>query len=144
MARGDIGFGAVRTHSYYRRAGSVRIPQLVHGADAGQQQCGDPCGVHGAGDGLDPFQVGVGAESVYATRSAQSVTVGNLDGVHPGGVERGGDADGLGKAVLMAHRMHTVPQRHITEMDHRPAPAYSTIRSAVALAAEVMMSRLPA
>jgi hypothetical protein len=74
--------------------------------------------------------------------------VGHLDRVDPGGVQCPGDARDLVGAVLMTHRVHTVAQRHIADVQgarHAGIPlAWMAMCSAVALAAEVMMSRLPA
>lgn len=56
---GDVGFGAVRAHPHDAGAGAVRIAQVAHGADAGQQQGGAFRTGDSAGDGFDPFQIGV-------------------------------------------------------------------------------------
>jgi hypothetical protein len=61
--------------------------------------------------------IGVGAEAVDTTRSAQPVAVGNLDGIHSGVVERLGDPDGLLDAVLVAHRMHAVAQGDVADVE---------------------------
>ena len=77
--------------------------------------------------------------------------MGDLDRVHPGRVQRGGDLGDLRQAVLVAYRVHSVAQRDVTDVErlgHLDAPTllveWAAIRSAVASAAEVMMSRLPA
>ena len=95
--------------------------------------------------------VGVGAESVDAARSPEPDAVCDLDRVHPGGVQRGGDFGGLRQAVLMPYRVHPVTQRDVTEvkrLGHLGTPTvrveWAAMRSAVASAAEVMMSRFPA
>lgn len=91
-------------------------------------------------------------ETVGARRAGQTVAVGHFDGVHPPGViERAGDRRGLVEAVLVTDGVHTVPQGDVADVQlaiHADAPAVllvcRAIRSAVALAAAVMMSRLPA
>ncbi len=148
---GDVGFGAVGGDPDHGGAGAMRVYEVVDGADSGQQQRRDPGASDHPRDGFDPFEIGVGAESVVAGRARQSVAVGDLDGVHTRGVERGGDGRRLFGAVLVPHRVHAVAQRDVADVevvDHVVAPAVSltwvAMRSAVALAAEVMMSRLPA
>ena len=72
----------------------------------------------------------------------------DLDRVDPRRVERGGDGTHLVQAVLVTHGMAAVAQGHVGDIEflavHAEAPIARAMRSAVASAAEVMMSRLPA
>ena len=120
------------------RCASLR---LSHGADAGQQQRCD-LRARRAGHGLDPFQVGVCAESVDAARTGQSVAVGDLDRIDSGGVQGACDRVHLLDAVLVADRVHAVAQGDVADVDVAGSccgsggfGAWVAMRSAVALAA---------
>src|SRR5690606_28467195 len=115
---------------------------------------------------LDPFPVGVPARAVGEASPRQPVPVGDLDGVHSGGVQRPGDAPHLVHSVTMPYRVHAVPEGDVLHVDGRPvlglagarprrrlgrheltpwvgAPRWA-MRSATRSAADVMMSRFPA
>ncbi|MCY1358997.1 hypothetical protein D9M69_455480 [compost metagenome] len=143
---GDVRLGAVGGDAHDPRAGLVGVLQVVHRADAGQQQGGDPGVADLAGHRLDVFQVAVLAEAVVERRALQAVAVGDLDAVHLGLVQRTGDGAGVVEAVLVADRVAAVAQGHVGDIElfHAGAPIDWAMRSAVASAAEVMMSRLPA
>ncbi len=151
VASGQIGFGAVGTHSHHARAGAVRVLEVGDAANPGQQQCRHPGAIDSAGDSFDPLQIGVRAKAVTAARPAQAVTVGDLDGVDPRIVERPGNRHGLGDAVLVTHRVHAVAQGDVADVqiaNHSSAFTVwawcSTIASAVALAADVTIATFPA
>ncbi len=93
------------------------------------------------GGGLDPRGVRGRAVAVVDAGAGQAVAVGDLDGVDPGRVERGGDPGDLAGGVAVGDGVHAVAQGHVLDVEavHRV-----TIRSAVRSAAEVMMSRFPA
>ena len=80
----DVGLGAMRGHAHHAHAGVIGVLQVVHGADAGQQQRGDPGVFDLAGHGLDPFQIGVRAEAVVEAGALQAVAVRDLDGIDLG------------------------------------------------------------
>ena len=68
------------------------------------------------------------AEAVDAARSAHSIAVGDLDGVHAGGLKCRGNGGGLLEAVLVAHGVHAVAQRDVADVEivnHDGAPAIS-------------------
>ena len=140
----DVRFGAVRADTHDAGSRAARIPEVAHAADAGQQKRCDAGALNGGSDRLDPFQVGVGAESVHAARTGQPVTVRNFDRIDAGRVKGGRDRGDLLDAVLVADRMHAVAQGDVADVDvlgHGAAPAFSLAkRSAVAMAAEVTMS----
>ena len=103
------------------------------------------------GGGRDPLRVGVRAEAVVEAAAGQPVAVGDLDGVHPGGVQRGGDGRDAADGEAVADGVHAVAQGHVLDVDRLVIGA-ATCRaaacgrgvSAMRSAAEVMMSRLPA
>jgi hypothetical protein len=115
----DVGFGAMGRHPDDARAGIVGRFQVVHGADAGQEQGGDLCVLHHAGHRLDPLEVGMGAEAVVEAAALQAVAVGDLDRIDLRFVEGARDLLGLFDAVLVADRMAAVAQRHVRNIDFR-------------------------
>ncbi|MNM69773.1 hypothetical protein D3C81_813860 [compost metagenome] len=156
-----VRFGAVGGDAHRTGAGVVGGLQIVHRADAGQQQHGDLRLLDHVGGGLDPLQVGVGAEAVVEAGALQAVAVGDFDGVDLGLVQRAGDVLHVLDRVLVAHGVAAVAQGDVGDVQllagiegHGGAPyAFCScgwdsidcaMRSAVASAAEVMMSRLPA
>ena len=79
--------------------------------------------------------------------------MGDLDRVDAGVIEGGDDAGDVGRVDTMADGVHPVSQGDVLDVErgHAGAPSVSTpaessvaIRSAVCMAAEVMMSRFPA
>src|SRR5690606_3934684 len=106
------------------------------------------------GYGLQPFPIGVRAEAVVEAGAVQAVAMRDLDRVDPGLVERLGDRADMVDAVHVADRVHAVAQRHVldvelvlADVEAHAAALRSMMRCAssspVALAAAVMMSRLP-
>jgi hypothetical protein len=65
--------------------------QIVHRADAGQQQRGQHACSSTLGHAFDPVPVGVGAEAVVEAGALQAVAMRDFDGVDLGVVERLGD-----------------------------------------------------
>ena len=153
---GDVGLGAVGGDPHRPRAGLVCIPEVVDGADAGDQQRRQPGVLDDVGRRLDIIQVRMRGEAVIERHPGQPVAVADLDGVDPRGVEGLADIPDPVEPVLVADGVHPVAQGHVLDVDlpgpapgHRPSSARpaarrSTSRSAVLSAAEVMMSRLPA
>ena len=151
----NVGFGTVRGDAHDARTGAVGRFQVMHGADAGQQQGRDLGVLDGVGHGLDPFEIGMRAEAVVEAGALQAVAVGDFDGIDLGLVERASDLHGLLDAVLVANGVRAVAQGDVGDVEllvriegHACSPQAdrmrAAMRSAVVLAAEVMMSRLPA
>ncbi|MCY1298924.1 hypothetical protein D9M70_484330 [compost metagenome] len=114
---GHVRLGAVGGHPDDARAGVVGGLEVVHRADAGQQQGGDlGMGQHVV-DRLDPLQVGVRAEAVVERRALQAVAVGDFDGVDPGRIQRTGDGTHVVEAVLVADRMAAVAQGDVGDVE---------------------------
>ena len=65
---------------------------------------------------LDPFQVGVGAETVVEGRALQAVAVGHFDGIDAGLVEGASDGLDLVEAVLVADRMAAITQGDVGDI----------------------------
>ncbi|MNV40262.1 hypothetical protein D3C71_1318630 [compost metagenome] len=100
------------------------------------------------------------AEAVVEGGALQAVTVGDFDGVDLGFVQGAGDVLHVLDRVLVAHGVAAVAQGHVGDVQllarveghgGSPQPLFMALfridramRSAVASAAEVMMSRLPA
>ncbi|MNH25669.1 hypothetical protein D3C79_856840 [compost metagenome] len=74
--------------------------------------------------------------------------MGDFDGVDLGAIQRRGDGTHVIQRILMTDGVHAVPQGYVTDIEllavHTDAPIACAMRSAVASAAEVIMSRLPA
>ncbi len=125
--------------------GVVGVAKILHGADSGEQQCCHSGVLHCASNSTDPLKVGMGAEAVDARRTRKSVTVCNLDRVNTSIIECLRDLNDIFDGVAVTNGMHTVTQGDIADVNrsvsHHSPPR---IRTAVASAADVMMSRLPA
>ncbi|MCY1516103.1 hypothetical protein D9M68_507160 [compost metagenome] len=145
-----VRLGAVGGYPHASRAGVIGSFQVMHGADAGQQQHGEAGVLDDVGGGFDPLQIGVGAEAVVEAGTLQTVAVGDFDGVHPCLVQGAGDGAHVIQLVLVADGVAAIAQGHVGDVEllavHAASPWFiaCAIRSAVASAAEVMMSRLPA
>ena len=167
MLARNIRFGTVGRHAHDAGARVAGLPQIVRGADTGQQQRGNPGLLHRLGDGRDPLQVGVRTESVVETGPFETIAVRYFDAVDTSRVQRRGDRLHLGDAVLMADGVAAIAQRYVRDVElpahvdtpwwfgeahagcFRPRAMPTSIRrraimSPHARAAEVMMSRLPA
>jgi len=75
--------------------------------------------------------------------------VGDFDRIYLGRIEGAGDALDLLERILVADGMHAIAQRDVLNVNTRLHATFSIVicdasRSAVASAADVMMSRLPA
>ena len=114
---GDIGFGAMGGDTHHARTGAIRLFQIMHGADAGNQQCGHLGMLDRLGHSLDPFEVGLQTEAIVEARSGQSVAMRDFDTVDLGLIQRLGNCGDLLDGVLMAARMHAVAQRDIRDVD---------------------------
>ena len=97
----------------------------------------------------------MGAKSIVEASALQSIAVGDFDRVHAGGIERRSDLTRLLGAVLVANGMAAIAQGYVGNIEFlagiechgvcpQPWMIACAMRSAVASAAEVMMSRLPA
>src|SRR5690606_14658524 len=97
--------------------------------------------------GLDPLPVCVAARTVVESRAREPVAVRHLDGGYTGLVEGPHDPAHRRGRDLMPDGVHAVAECDVLNVDrgHR-ATAFSrpAMRSATRIAAEVMMSRLPA
>jgi hypothetical protein len=155
---GDVGLGAVGGDPDRADPEGERVLEVGDRADAGQQQRGQPRVGDRTGHGLDPFLAGVAARPVDQARAGQPVAVRDLDRVHAGRVEGGGDPGGLLRRDPVPGGVHAVPQGDILNVKP-PAHAVvshdvvshdvvsrvrAAIRSPTRRAADVMMSRLPA
>ena len=128
--------------------------EVVHRADARQQQRGQHRVFEHFGHGADPVPVGMRPEAVVEARTLQAVAVGDLDGVHFGPVECAGNGLYVVQPILVADGVHPVAQRDVLDIELGGGRIEShaamlpvilaAMRSAVRRAAEVMMSRLPA
>ncbi|MCY1511327.1 hypothetical protein D9M68_457430 [compost metagenome] len=147
----DVRLGAVSSHTYHSSTCVVRILEVMHRADARQQQGSDLGMANHIGHRFDVLEVRMLAEAVVEAGALQAVTVCDLDGVHLRLVQRSGDVLGVLQRVLMSDGVAAVAQGHVGDVEllirvHRQASTrrVAAMRSAQAMAAEVMMSRLPA
>jgi hypothetical protein len=106
---------AVRRDPGYRSASLARAAQVIHGADARNEQDGDrrlPRLLHA---GPDEVQLVLAREAVIERRAAKTVAVRHLDDGHAGRVQRvHRRADLLGRE-LVRHRVTAVPQRGVSD-----------------------------
>ena len=106
----DVGLGAVGRDPGDRGAGRVGVLQLVHRAEAGEHEDGDP-GLGGLVDGRrDELHLVDLGEAVVEARAAQAVTVRDLDDLHAGPVEGVHDTAHLLLGELVAHGVRAVAQ----------------------------------
>ncbi len=143
MLGGDVGLGAMGGDAHRAHAEIVGALEILLGADARQQQGGEAGAGQLLGDGGDPFLVGVGAEAVIEAGPRQAVAMRDLDRIDPGRIEGARDGAYRIQPVLMADGVHAVAQGDILDIELLHAATPSASFSAVARAAEVMMSRLP-
>ena len=152
MLLGNIGFGAMGRDPHRTGPRLIGVLQVFHRADTGQQQDGEDGIIDNFGRRLDPFEIGLGAKAVIERSAGQPVAMGDFDAADAGLVERAGDLPDLVERIAVADGMHAVAQRGVLNVNlavrvhihDQAAFLSSTRRSAVASAAEVMMSRLPA
>jgi hypothetical protein len=145
---GDVGLGAVGGDPHRADPEGERVPEVGDGADAEQQQRGQPGVGDRPGHRLNPLLAGVAARPVDEAGAGQPVAVRDLDRVHAGRVEGGGDPRGLLRRDPVPGGVHAVAQGDVLNVKP-PAHAVvsrvrAAIRSATRRAADVMMSRLPA
>ena len=114
---GDVGLGAVGGDADRADAEVVGALQVVDGADAGQQQGGEPGVLQHRCGGLDPLPVGVGAGPVVDRAAGEAVAVGDLDRVDAGGVEGGDDALDVVWGDAVADGVHAVAQGDVLDED---------------------------
>ena len=170
MLRRDIRLGAMGGDAHAARARRIGLAQIVHRADAGNEQNREDGMFEFGGDGGDPFDVVVPAEAVIERRAVNAVAVADFDRIDPGAIERTRDGAHRLQSVLVADGMHAVAQRDVLHVELVAEPVARTRRhrrravvrravvhctascvrsraaqrSAAASAADVMMSRLPA
>ncbi len=112
----DVGLGAVGRDAHAARAGLVGVFQVMHGADARQQQHGHDGVPAFLGDGGNPLAVVVRAKAVVEGRAGDAVAVADLDRVDAGAVERAGDLAHRLQMILVTDRMHPVTQRDVLDV----------------------------
>jgi hypothetical protein len=144
-----VGLRAVGRDPHDRGAGVARLVQVGHGADAGQEQDGDP-GVarHVDRRGHQVDLVGV-REAVVERRAGEAVAVSDLDDGHAGLVQRARHGPYLIDRELVGYRVAAVAQGGVGDPNGRgahraTAPWRCVISSPTRTAAAVMMSRFPA
>ena len=117
MLARDVGLGAVGGDAHDARAGIVGGAQVVDGADAGQQQGGNLCALYFLGNGANPLDVGMRAKAVIEAAALQAVAMRHFDRIDAGGVEGARDCPHLPQAVLVAHCVAAIAQRHVGDVD---------------------------
>lgn len=140
---------AVRGDAHRADPEGVGALELGDGADAGQQERGEDGVLDGVRGGFDPLPVGVAAGAVVEAAAGQAVAVGDLDRVHAGPVEGGGDLRHELGGDAVPDGVHAVPEGDVLDVEPAGHSVTSEVvrwamRSATRRAAEVMMSRLPA
>ena len=153
MLFGDVGFGAVRRHADRSDAKIIGAPQFFHRADAGQDQRGQNGFGEDVGNGLEPFPIGVCAKTIVEAGTGQTIAVRHFDGIHARIVESLGNRADMVDPVHVLDGVHAVTQGHVLNVDlvagfnvkcaGHAAILLAASNSPVALAAAVIMSRLP-
>ena len=115
----DVGLGAVGGDPGHRRAGLAGVAQVVHRADAGDEQNGDPGrgGLLGAAR-IRTIVLDLG-EAVVERRPADAVAVADLDDLDAGAVERVHGGPHLCLGELVRHGVAAVAQRGVGDPDGR-------------------------
>ena len=98
-------------------AALVLLLQVVDGADAWQEQGGEPGVLQHRGGGFDPLPVRVAAGTVVDGGAGESVAVGYLDGIDACFVEGADDALYVGGGDPVADGVHTVAQGDVLDED---------------------------
>ena len=125
---GDVGLSAMGGDADGMDAAIKGHPQMIHGADAGQQQRRDLGILHVRDDRTQIFLVAGRGETIVDRCPPQTVAVGDLDQRYAGLVQRGRQGDHLLDTDLVSHRVHAVAQAHVMECDfptfkiHRSIP----------------------
>lgn len=81
MLAGHIGLGRMRRDANRARARLIGAAQILHRADTGNQQRRHDGALHVFRHSRNPFEIGVGAESIVEAGPRQPIAVGNLNGV---------------------------------------------------------------
>ena len=148
----DVGFGAVGADPHDRAPARCAAFRLGTLAMPGSSSVATRARVDDPGDGFDPFEVGVGAEAVDAARpDSPSPWATSIEST-PAASSARRSRSAWAVRVLVADGVHAVAQGDVADVElpgHRWAPVVSScsciaMRSAVARAADVMMSRFPA
>ena len=113
----DVGLGAMGGHADGAHAQVFGHEQVVHGADARNQEGRNLGLLHQWNHGAQVFLVGVGGESVVDRAAAQAVAMGDFDQRHASGVQAAGDALHLVERHQVALGVHAVAQRHVVDGD---------------------------
>jgi hypothetical protein len=153
LLHGDVRFGPVGRDAGDGRADLVGVPQVLDGAEPGQEQDGD-LGVlrlfHRGGDEVELADAG---EAVVEAGPAEPVAVGDLDDFDVAAVQRVDHGADLPFGELVGYGVRAVAQSGVGEAHvgrgHALAPSRrpvrcSAMRSVTWAAAAVMMSRFPA
>ena len=148
----DVRLGAVGGDPGHRGAGLASVAEVVHGADAGDQQDGDLGRGRLLGRRTDQDDVLDLGEAVVERRAADAVAVADLDHLDAGAVERVHGGPHLRLGELVRHGVAAVAQRGVGDphrtlgATHAPAPTKRVVAtsSPTRAAAAVMMSRFPA
>ena len=156
MLLGDVGFGAMGCNANRPCSRFIGLAQVFHRTDTRKQKGGELGVLQDAGGRFDVIEIGFLGEAVIEGHPGKPVAVGHFDRVDLGFVEGLADCLDVIEAVLVADGVHPVPQGDVLDVDllffvdcHNPvlqavAMRRSMTRSAVRMAADVMMSRLPA
>ncbi|MPM99595.1 hypothetical protein SDC9_146787 [bioreactor metagenome] len=113
----DVRFGAVGGHTQRGDAQFVRPLQVVHRADARQQQGRHPGLLHQRDHRGQVFLVGMRRKAVVHRAAAQSVAVGDLDQRDARFVQAHGDGLHLFERHQVTLGVHAVTQGHVVNGD---------------------------
>ena len=128
--------------------------EIVHSTDAGEQERGKDAVFENLCNCANPVPIGMRAKTLVVAGALQAIAMRDLNCVHLGIVERFGNRLNMIKTILVADGMHPVAQGNVLYVKfgccgvegHAATPSCirTAIFSAVFIAAEVIMSRLPA
>jgi len=114
MLHGHVGLGAVRRYPGDRRAHFAGVPQVLDGAEAGQQQHGDPGLPRFADGGGDEVELIDAGEPVIEAGPAETVAMADLDDRHVAAVQGMHDGAYLLLGELVRHGMGAIAQRGVS------------------------------
>lgn len=134
--------------------GVVDRLQIMHSADARQQKRADLGVADHVNDGFAPLKVGVGGKVAVEARTLRAFAVGHFERIDYGFAHVVGDPAYVPERIQVARGVAAVTQSHLSGVvllagikssgTSRTSRIDSATRSAVAMVAAVMMSRLPA
>ena len=104
-------------NAYRAHAQIISPAQFFNGSQSRQDQCREYRIFEHVGDSFEPFPISVRAKSVIETRTRQTITMGDLDGIDASIINCPGNGFDVINPVHVPDGMHAIAQRHILNID---------------------------